>query len=74
MFTVSAVSRPDPPIHFVLPRQPGPSDARPRNAFGYLLGFGESMRKYYEKHDVMKEIMMARRLEGLPFDPRWFLT
>lgn len=29
--------------------EPAPDDTRPRNAFGYLVGFGEAMRRYYER-------------------------
>lgn len=31
--------------------EPDPGDERPRNAFGYLLGFGEAYRRYYEEQD-----------------------
>jgi hypothetical protein len=44
-------TRPEPPIVFILPRQPAPDDTRPRNAFGYLEGFGAAYREYYERRD-----------------------
>ena len=37
--------------HFLLPPQPKPSDKRPRNGFGFLLGFGKAAKAYYEKCD-----------------------
>lgn len=37
--------------YFILPPQPDPSDRRPRNAFGYLLGFGKAAKAYYRKRD-----------------------
>jgi len=40
--------------HFILPPQPKPNDKRPRNAFGYLLGFGKAAKAYYEKQDKKK--------------------
>jgi len=41
--------------HFLLPPQPKPNDKRPRDAFGYLLGFGKAMKAYHEKQDKVKE-------------------
>lgn len=40
--------------YFLLPSQPGPNDRRPRNAFGYLIGFGMASKVYYEKQDKAK--------------------
>lgn len=40
--------------YFLLPPQRKPNDKRPRNAFGYLLGFGKAMKTYYEKQDKAK--------------------
>jgi hypothetical protein len=37
--------------YFLLPPQPDPNDRRPRNAFGFLLGFGEAAKAYYAKRD-----------------------
>ena len=37
--------------YFILPAQPDPSDRRPRNAFGFLLGFGKAASAYYRKRD-----------------------
>ena len=37
--------------YFLLPPQPEPNDKRPRNAFGYLLGFGKAAKAYYAKRD-----------------------
>ncbi len=34
---------------FILPRQPAADDRRPRNAFGFLLGFGEAYSAYYNR-------------------------
>jgi hypothetical protein len=36
---------------FILPQQPAPDDTRPRNAFGYLIGFGEAAAEYYRRRD-----------------------
>ena len=44
--------------HFLLPLQPDPKDRRPRNAFGFLIGFGKAMKAYYEKWD--KEMVTAK--------------
>ena len=35
--------------YFLLPPQPDPNDRRPRNAFGYLIGFGKAASAYYKK-------------------------
>ena len=37
--------------YFLLPFQPDPEDRRPRNAFGFLIGFGEAAKAYYNKRD-----------------------
>ena len=37
--------------YFLLPKQPDPKDKRPRNAFGFLLGFGKAATAYYRKKD-----------------------
>lgn len=37
--------------YFLLPLQPDPKDRRPRNAFGFLTGFGKAFKAYYEKQD-----------------------
>lgn len=37
--------------YFILPPQPDPKDRRPRNAFGYLIGFGKAAAAYYRKRD-----------------------
>lgn len=37
--------------YFLLPPQPDPKDRRPRNAFGYLIGFGKAAKAYYAKRD-----------------------
>ena len=37
--------------YFLLPPQPEPDDKRPRNAFGYLIGFGRAAKAYYAKRD-----------------------
>ena len=37
--------------YFLLPLQPDPKDHRPRNGFGYLIGFGKAMKEYYAKRD-----------------------
>jgi len=41
--------------HFILPRQPLEGDDRPRNAFGYLIGFGEAYSAYYNERDKLME-------------------
>ena len=48
--------------HFLLPPQPDPRDRRPRNAFGYLIAFGEMKKAFYEKRD--KEIAEAKAKKG----------
>jgi hypothetical protein len=40
-----------PPCVFLLPPQPKPGDTRPRNAFGYLLGFGKAYAEFYRRQD-----------------------
>ncbi len=37
--------------YFLLPPQPDPNDRRPRNAFGFLIGFGKAASAYYKKRD-----------------------
>jgi len=37
--------------YFLLTPQPDPNDKRPRNAFGYLIGFGKAAKAYYAKLD-----------------------
>ena len=37
--------------YFLLPPQPDPKDRRPRNAFGFLIGFGKAAKAYYKKRD-----------------------
>lgn len=37
--------------YFLLPAQPDPNDRRPRNAFGFLIGFGKAASAYYKKRD-----------------------
>lgn len=37
--------------YFLLPPQPEPNDKRPRNAFGFLIGFGKAAKAYYAKRD-----------------------
>ena len=39
--------------YFLLPPQPDPKDRRPRNAFGYLIGFGKAAKAYYAKQDKL---------------------
>lgn len=44
--------------YFLLPPQPDPKDHRPRNAFGFLIGFGKAASAYYKKRD--KEAAKAK--------------
>ena len=37
--------------YFLLPTQPDPKDHRPRNAFGYLIGFGQAAKAYRVRQD-----------------------
>jgi hypothetical protein len=37
--------------YFLLPLQPDPKDRRPRNAFGFLTGFGKAFKAFYDKRD-----------------------
>ena len=46
--------------YFLLPPQPDPNDRRPRNAFGYLLGFGKAAAAYYQKRDRQAAKAKAR--------------
>lgn len=47
--------------YFLLPLQPKPSDKRPRNAFGYLIGFGKAAKAYYEKRDKQAAKKKAKK-------------
>ena len=47
--------------YFLLPPQPDPKDRRPRNAFGYLIGFGKAMKAYYRKRDKAKAKAKKKR-------------
>ena len=40
--------------YFLLPPQPDPKDRRPRNAFGFLIGFGKAATAYFKKQDKLK--------------------
>ena len=40
--------------YFLLPPQPAPKDRRPRNAFGFLTGFGKAAAAYYRKRNLTK--------------------
>ena len=44
--------------YFLLPTQPDLKDRRPRNAFGFLIGFGKAAKAYYKKRD--KQIAKAK--------------
>ena len=44
--------------YFLLPPQPDPKDRRPRNAFGFLIGFGKAVTAYYKKRD--KKVARAK--------------
>lgn len=46
---------------FILPPQPDPKDRRPRNAFGYLIGFGEAAKAYYRKRDEQTAKKKAKK-------------
>jgi hypothetical protein len=48
--------------YFLLPAQPDPNDRRPRNAFGFLIGFGEAYAAYYRQRDARK-IQVAHELD-----------
>ena len=37
--------------HFLLPPQADANDRRPRNALGFLIGFGKAASVYYRKRD-----------------------
>ena len=39
--------------YLILAPQPNPTDRRPRNAFGFLLGFGKAASAYYWKRDKL---------------------
>lgn len=47
--------------HFLLPPQPKPNDKRPRNAFGFLIGFGKAAKAYYEKQDKERDKKKRKR-------------
>ena len=47
--------------YFLLPPQPDPNDRRPRNAFGFLLGFGKAASAYYRKRDWQAAREMAKK-------------
>ena len=47
--------------YFLLPPQPDPKDRRPRNAFGFLIGFGKAAKAYYEKRDKLKQKKQKNR-------------
>ena len=50
--------------YVLLPPQPDPKDRRPRNAFGFLIGFGKAAKAYYEKRD--KRIAKAKAKKRKP--------
>jgi hypothetical protein len=37
--------------YFLLPPQPNRNDRRPRNAFGFLIGFGKAAKAYHAERD-----------------------
>jgi hypothetical protein len=47
--------------YFLLPPQPDPNDRRPRNAFGFLIGFGKAASAYYKKQDRLKAKAKAKK-------------
>ena len=47
--------------YFILPPQPDPNDRRPRNAFGFLTGFGKAATAYYKKKDRQAAKAKARK-------------
>ena len=47
--------------YFLLPPQPDPKDRRPRNAFGFLIGFGKAAKAYYEKRDKLTARAKAKK-------------
>ena len=47
--------------YFLLPPQPEPNDKRPRNAFGYLIGFGKAAKAYYAKRNKEAAKKNAKR-------------
>lgn len=54
--------------YFLLPPQPDPNDRRPRNAFGFLIGFGKAAQAYYEKRDkqIAKKATKKSRKKSKP--------
>jgi len=53
-----------PPCVFLLPPQPKPGDKRPRNAFGFLLGFGKAYAEFYRRQDEAN----AKKANEIPPD------
>ena len=47
--------------YFLLPPQPDPNDRRPRNAFGFLIGFGKAAKAYYKKRDKLTARAKAKK-------------
>lgn len=47
--------------YFILPPQPDPNDRRPRNAFGYLIGFGKAAKAFYAKRDKQAAKAKAKK-------------
>lgn len=47
--------------YFLLTPQTDPNDKRPRNAFGYLIGFGKAAKAYYEKRDKQAAKKKAKK-------------
>ena len=50
--------------YFLLPFQPDPEDRRPRNAFGFLIGFGRAAKAYYKKRDRKNRYSEAVEAKG----------
>lgn len=50
----------NPGATFILPEQPPVTDARPRNAFGMLKGFGAAMKEYYDRLDGCTHVFQHR--------------
>ena len=47
--------------YFLLPPQPDPKDRRPRNAFGFLIGFGKAASACYKKRDKLTARAKAKK-------------
>lgn len=47
--------------YFILPPQPDPNDRRPRNAFGYLIGFGKAASAYHRMRDKQMAKAKAKK-------------